>query len=55
MILHPSVSLCELRTLVDKVAEEEEVVLGRDGEGVAHECCGVDAKSACHGARDPSL
>jgi hypothetical protein len=32
------------------MAGEEKVVLGRDGERVAHECCGVDDEGAGHGA-----
>lgn len=53
VVLHPSVALGELCALVDEVAEEEEVVLGGDGKGVAHESCGVDAKGAGHGTGDP--
>jgi hypothetical protein len=34
------------------VAGKEEVVLGRDGEGVAHECCGVNDQGAGHLAGD---
>lgn len=43
-----SVSLRELRTLVDKVAAKQEEVSGRDGEGVAHECRGVDDQGTGH-------
>jgi hypothetical protein len=42
MILHPPIPLRQLRALVNEMACEEKVVLGRHGEGVAHECCGVD-------------
>lgn len=48
--LHPPVSLCELRTFVDEMAEEEEIVLGLDGEGVAHEGCRVDGQGTGHGS-----
>lgn len=54
MPLQVAISLRELRRLVDKVAEEEEVVLRRNGEGVAHESRGVDDKGARHLARDPT-
>lgn len=47
-----SVSLCELGALVDEVAHEEEVVLGRHGEGVPHERRRVDAKRKGHVARN---
>lgn len=49
-VIQVPISLYGLRRKVDRVAGEEEVVLGRDGEGVAHECCGVDDESAGHGA-----
>lgn len=32
------------------MAREQEVVLRRDGEGVAHKGTGVEAESACHAA-----
>lgn len=38
----PPVSLRELRVEVDEMACEEEVVLGLDGQGVAHKSCRVD-------------
>lgn len=48
VVLHPSVTLRELRTLVNEMAEEEKVVLGLDGERVAHEGRGVDCECAGH-------
>ena len=47
-VLQVSVSLGELRRAVDEVAAEEEVVLGRHGEGVAHEDGRVDGQSTRH-------
>jgi hypothetical protein len=38
----PPVSLRDLRVEVDEMACEEEIVLGLDGQSVAHEGCGVD-------------
>lgn len=49
-VIQVSISLYGLRRKVDRVAGKEEVVLGRHGEGVAHECCGVDDEGAGHGA-----
>lgn len=46
------VTLRSLSGEVDKVAAEEEVVCGRDGEGVAHEGCRVDGESAGHCSGD---
>jgi hypothetical protein len=40
-IVQISVSLRELGGEIDDVAAEEEIVFGRDGEGVAHEDAGV--------------
>lgn len=48
MVLQPSIRLRELRALVDEMAGEEEVVLGGDGEGVAHEGRGVHTQGAGH-------
>lgn len=45
-----AVSLRQLRALIDEVAGEEEIVLGRHGEGVAHEGRGVNAEGEGHGA-----
>jgi len=42
MVLHEPISLRELSTLIDEMAEEEEIVLRLDGERVSHEGCGVD-------------
>ena len=52
MVLHPPVALRELRPLIDEVAQEKEVILGRDGQGIAHECRGIDDESAGHRAGD---
>lgn len=49
-VIQVSVSLYGLRSKVDRMAGEQKVVLGPDGKGVAHECCGVDDKGAGHGA-----
>lgn|SRR4051812_22946367 len=51
-VLHVSVSLGKLRGAVDQVAAEEEVVLGRDSERVAHEDGGVAGQSGSHTTRD---
>lgn len=51
-VIQVPISLYGLRSEIDRMAGEEEVVLGRDGEGVAHECCGVDGEGAGHGAGD---
>lgn len=48
-VIQVPISLYGLRSEIDRMAGEEEVVLGRDGEGVAHECCGVDGEGAGHG------
>ncbi len=50
-----SVSLRQLCALVDEVAAEEEVVCWGDGEGVAHEGCGVNDEGGGHLARDTEL
>ena len=44
--------LRQLRALVDEMAREQQVVLGRDGEGVAHERRAVDDEGAGHLAGD---
>lgn len=46
------VSLGSLSTKVGQVASEKEVVLGRDGKGVAHEGGSVDNQGAGHRAGD---
>lgn len=51
-VVEEPVSLGSLGTEVGQVAGEEEVVLGGDGEGVAHESGGVDDQGAGHGAGD---
>ena len=47
-VIIPAVSLRQLGVEVDEVAGEEEVVLGRHGQGVAHEGARVD----CEGGRE---
>lgn len=47
-VVHISITLRDLSGEVDDVAAEEEVVLGRDGEGVAGESGGVDNQGAGH-------
>lgn len=42
------VSLSHLSGAVDEMAGEEEIVLGRDSEGVTHEGCGVDCERSGH-------
>jgi hypothetical protein len=54
VVIHKPVSLDDLRGHVDGVAAEEEVVLGRDGQGVAGEGRAVDGESTRHGTRDPA-
>jgi hypothetical protein len=51
-VVQITVSLGTLSGEVDGVAGEEKVVLRRDGEGVAHEGCGVDDQGAGHLAGD---
>jgi hypothetical protein len=51
-VRHPAVPLRQLRRAVDHVAPEQEVVLGRDGEGVAREDGRVDGQGGRHAARD---
>lgn len=46
-VVVPSVPLCQLCVEVDEVACEEEVVLGRYGHGIAHECGRVDSQGGC--------
>lgn len=41
-IVDVPISLRQLRSEIDEMASEQEVVLGADGEGVAHECSGVE-------------
>ena len=53
MIRQVSIPLRKLRALVDKMASEKEVILRRDGKGVAHERRRVDDERAGHLARDP--
>lgn len=47
-----SVTLEGLSGEVYEMASEEQIVLRRDGESVAHEGCRVDGESASHGSRD---
>jgi len=51
-VVQKSVSLRSLSGEVDGVAAKQEVVPGRDGEGVAHESGRVDHESTGHGSRD---
>lgn len=51
-VVEISVSLGELGGEVDRMAGEEEVVSGRDGESVAHEGSRVDGQSTSHLSRD---
>lgn len=51
-VIQVPISLYALRSEIDRMAGKEEVVLGRDGEGVSHECCGVDGEGAGHGTGD---
>lgn len=46
------VSLGSLGAEVGQVAGKEKVVLGCDGEGVAHESTSVNEKGSSHGTRD---
>lgn len=50
--VHVAVALGHLCAGVNKMAGKQEVVLGGDGERVAHEGEGVDGQSARHLARD---
>lgn len=54
-VIDVSVTLDELRALVDEVASEEEVVFGSYGHGVAHEDCGVDYQGSSHFTGDARL
>jgi hypothetical protein len=47
-VVQVPVSLSHLSGAVDEMAGEEEVVLGRDSEGVTHEGCGVDCERSGH-------
>lgn len=51
-ILQIAVPLRDLRGEVDGVAREQQVVLGLDGEGVAHEGARVDGQRGSHLAGD---
>lgn len=51
-VVQVAVALGHLGAEVEGVAGEEEVVLGLDGEGVAHEGGGVDGQGTGHLARD---
>lgn len=52
VVRQESVSLRQLRALVDKMATKQEVVLRLDGEGVAHESRRVDNEGAGHATGD---
>ena len=49
-ILHIPIPLRQLRPEIDKVAPKQQIVLRRDGEGVAHEGPRVDDQGARHAA-----
>lgn len=51
-VLQKAISLRQLRAFVDKVAAEEKVVLGRDGQRIAHEGRAVDDQGRRHPSRD---
>lgn len=51
-VIIPPVSLDELAVEVDKVTQEEEVVLGRHGHRVAHERAAVEGQGGGEGAGD---
>ena len=51
-VVQVAVSLSKLGGEVDGVAGEQEVVLGGDGESVAHESCRVNDESTGHLAGD---
>lgn len=51
-VVQKSVSLRSLSGEVDEVAAKQEIVLGRDGEGVTHEGARVDHECTGHGSRD---
>ena len=51
-VVQKSVTLRSLSGEVDGVAAKQEVVPGRDGEGVTHESGRVDHESTGHGSRD---
>lgn len=51
-VVQVAVSLSQLGGEVDGVAGEQEVVLGGDGKGVAHESSRVDNESTGHLAGD---
>lgn len=55
VVVDVPVSLDELRGEVDGVAAEEEVVCGRDGQGVAHESARVEGEGARHAAGDAGV
>lgn len=53
LMLRPPIALGHLRSRIQEVACEEQVILGGDSKGVAHESECIGCKSACHRARDP--
>ncbi len=50
-VLQEAVSLRQLRALIDEMAAEQEVVLRRHGQRVAHENGAVDNECRRHAAR----
>jgi hypothetical protein len=51
-VIQIPISLRKLRTEIYSMAREEQVILWLDGEGVAHECGGVDGQGAGHASGD---
>ena len=51
-VIVPPISLHQLTVEVDEMAEEEKVVLGRDGHGVPHEGAAVEGERGSEGTGD---
>jgi hypothetical protein len=54
-VIIPPISLHQLAVEVDKVAQEQQVVLGRHGHRVAHEGAAVEGQGGCERTRDAIL
>ena len=49
-ILHIPIALRDLRPKVDEMAPKQQIVLRRDGQGVAHKGAGIQDQGARHAA-----
>lgn len=51
-MVHPSIALAQLGSLVDEVATQEEIVLWSHSHGITHKDCGIQDKCTGHGPTD---